>query len=164
MRSSILLMAVLVTVTLSLPRTAHAQALEEIVITAQKREKSLQDTSLSVAVFSGENIAKDRNLSFSGLARSITGFSYTGNSNFDQELNIRGITNTRLDAPSADQSVGIFVDGVYIVRPGLLNADMFDVERVEVIRGPQGVVLGKNFVGGARSCCGNRITAICGYA
>ncbi len=69
----------------------------------------------------------------------------------DQELNIRGITNTRLDSPSADPSVGTFVDGVYIGRTGDYNFDFFDLERVEVIRGPQGVLLGKNVVGGALS-------------
>ena len=64
---------------------------------------------------------------------------------------MRGITNTRLDSPTADPSVGTFVDGVYIGRTGDYNFDFFDLERVEVIRGPQGVLLGKNVVGGALS-------------
>ena len=152
MRLSKKLLPTAIAVSLLSPAVASAQAaLEEVVVTAQKTEESLQDASLSVAAFSGEQLEKDRNLSFADLARSIAGFSYTGNQTFDQELNIRGVTNTRIDAPSGDQSIGIFVDGVYLGRPGLLNADMFDVERVEVIRGPQGVVLGKNVVGGALS-------------
>ena len=78
-------------------------------------------------------------------------FSLTALTALDLELNIRGITNTRLDSPSADPSVGTFVDGVYIGRTGDYNFDFYDLERIEVIRGPQGVLLGKNVVGGALS-------------
>ena len=78
-------------------------------------------------------------------------FSFTANTPLDVELNIRGITNTRLDSPTADPSVGTFVDGVYIGRTGDYNFDFYDLERIEVIRGPQGVLLGKNVVGGALS-------------
>ena len=78
-------------------------------------------------------------------------FSLTANTPLDVELNIRGITNTRLDSPTADPSVGTFVDGIYIGRTGDFNFDFYDLERIEVIRGPQGVLLGKNVVGGALS-------------
>ena len=125
--------------------------LEEIIVTAQKRQIAIQDSALSVVAITGDALEKDRNLSFADVARSITGFSYTGNTTFDQELNMRGVTNTRVDAPTADPSVGVFVDGVYVGRTGLLNMDLYDIERVEVIRGPQGVLLGKNVVGGAMS-------------
>ena len=137
--------------TFAITVTASAQELEEVIVTAQKRQISLQDSALSVVAVTGDTLEKDRNLSFADLARSITGFSYTGNTTFDQELNMRGVTNTRVDAPTADPSVGVFVDGVYVGRTGLLNMDLYDVERVEVIRGPQGVLLGKNVVGGALS-------------
>ncbi len=85
------------------------------------------------------------------LASSVPAFSLTALSPLDLELNIRGITNTRLDSPTADPSVGTFVDGVYIGRTGDYNFDFYDLERIEVIRGPQGVLLGKNVVGGALS-------------
>lgn len=125
--------------------------LDSITVTAQRRESTIQDAAVAVTGVTGENLQKDRILNYSDLARSISSLSYTENSPLDQEFNIRGITNTRLDAPSSDQSVGIFIDDVYIGRSGLLNADFFDVDRVEVIRGPQGVLLGRNVVGGAIS-------------
>ncbi|WP_417450326.1 TonB-dependent receptor [Kordiimonas sp.] len=125
--------------------------LEEIVITSQRREVGLQDSALAVSAVTGATLEKDRIYNYSDLARSVASLSYTENSPLDQEFNIRGITNTRLDAPSADQSIGIFVDDVYVGRSGLLNADFYDIERVEVVRGPQGVLLGRNVVGGAIS-------------
>ncbi len=123
--------------------------LDQIIVTSQKRETLLQDTSVAVTALTGENLEKDRVLSYEDLANRTTSLSFTALSPLDQEFNIRGITNTRLDSPSADQSVGIFLDEVYVGRSGLFNADLFDIERVEVIRGPQGVLLGRNVVGGA---------------
>ncbi|TNE66145.1 MAG: TonB-dependent receptor [Alphaproteobacteria bacterium] len=131
--------------------TDEPTRLEEIVITSQRREVGLQDSALAVSAVTGASLEKDRIYNYSDLARSVASLSYTENSPLDQEFNIRGITNTRLDAPSADQSIGIFVDDVYVGRSGLMNADFFDIERVEVIRGPQGVLLGRNVVGGAIS-------------
>lgn len=128
-----------------------ATRLDDIVITAQRRQIGLQDSSLAVSAISGETMAADQILSFEDVAKRVTSLSFTAISGLDQEFNIRGITNTRLDSPSADQSIGIFVDEVYVGRPGLFNFDLFDIERVEVVRGPQGVLLGRNVVGGAIS-------------
>ena len=130
---------------------AQGPTLDVIQVTAQRREASIQDSSLAVSAMTGETIEEDRILSFEDLASSMTSLSFTALSPLDQEFNIRGITNTRLDSPSADQSVGIFVDEVYIGRSGLFNSDMYDIDRVEVVRGPQGVLLGRNVVGGAIS-------------
>ena len=90
-------------------------------------------------------------LSFEDVATRATSLSFTALTPMDQEFNVRGITNTRLDSPTADQSIGIFVDDVYVGRSGLFNFDLFDIDRVEVVRGPQGVLLGRNVVGGAIS-------------
>ena len=123
----------------------------DIVVTAQRRDSTVQDTSAAISAFSAESIETARILSFEDLAGQATSLSFTALSPIDQEFNIRGITNTRLDSPSADQSIGIFVDDVYVGRSGLFNFDMYDIERVEVVRGPQGVLLGRNVVGGAIS-------------
>lgn len=128
-----------------------SRTLETVLITSQRRESTLQDAAIAVSAVSGASLEKDRVLSYADLARSVSSLSYTENSPLDQEFNIRGITNTRLDSPSADQSIGIFIDDVYVGRSGLLNTDFFDVDRVEVVRGPQGVLLGRNVVGGAIS-------------
>lgn len=130
---------------------AQAQVLEEIVVTAQRRETALQTTPIAITAYSGETLAENKIFNVTDLANSVPAFSLTAGTPLDVELNIRGITNTRLDAPSADPSVGTFVDGVYIGRTGDLNYDFYDLERIEVIRGPQGVLLGKNVVGGALS-------------
>jgi len=123
--------------------------LQDIVVTAQRRQVGLQRAALAVSAIGGETLTEDRILSFEDVAKRITSLSFTAISGLDQEFNIRGITNTRLDSPSADQSIGIFSDDLYAGRPGLFNFDMYDVERVEVVRGPQGVLLGRNVVGGA---------------
>ncbi len=130
---------------------AKAMELDSIIVTAQRRSTSVQDTSAAISAFSGANLEDERILSFEDLASSATSLSFTALSPLDQEFNIRGITNTRLDSPSADQSIGIFADDVYVGRSGLFNFDLYDIGRVEVVRGPQGVLLGRNVVGGAIS-------------
>jgi len=129
----------------------QTSGLDVIVVTAQKRETGLQDTALAVAAMSGANLEASNIVSFEDLASSVPSLSFTAGTPFDQEFNIRGVTNTRLDAPTSDQSIGIFLDEVFVGRSGLLNTDFYDIERVEVIRGPQGVLLGRNVVGGAIS-------------
>ncbi len=125
--------------------------LEEIVVTATRRASNLQSIPVAVSAYTGESLANDKVFSVSDLANAVPSFSFTAFTPLDQELNIRGVTNTRLDSPTSDPSVGTFVDGIYIGRTGDYNFDFFDLERIEVIRGPQGVLLGKNVVGGALS-------------
>ncbi len=125
--------------------------IEEIVVTAQRRETVLQTTPVAISAYTGESLAEDKVFTVTDLANSVPAFSLTAGTPLDVELNIRGVTNTRLDAPTADPSIGTFVDGVYHARSGDLNYDFYDLARVEVIRGPQGVLLGKNVVGGALS-------------
>lgn len=129
---------------------ARAQ-LEEVFVTAQRRELGLQDSALSIAAFSGQTLEQAQVFNTGDLAQQTSGISFTSISPFDMELNIRGVMNTRLDAPSASRSVGIFFDEVVVGRMGLMNMDFYDLERVEILRGPQGVLLGKNVVGGAIS-------------
>ena len=125
--------------------------LEDIIVTAQRRSTDLQDTAAAISAFSAASLEENRVLSFEDLAGRATSLSFTALSPLDQEFNVRGITNTRLDSPTADQSIGIFFDDVYVGRSGLFNFDLYDIDRVEVIRGPQGVLLGRNVVGGALS-------------
>lgn len=134
------------------PRTA---VLEEIVVTARKREETSQSVPISMSVFSGAAL-EDRgvtdladvakftpNMSFDVGSRSIGGSS-TGT------LFIRGIGQTDFQ-PTADPGVGLYVDGIYVGRSAGSVLDVVDVERIEVLRGPQGTLFGKNTVGGAIS-------------
>ena len=132
-------------------RAGGSPQLEDIIVTAQRRSTDLQDTSAAISAFGGASLEEDRVLSFEDLAGRATSLSFTALTPLDQEFNVRGITNTRLDSPTADQSIGIFFDDVYVGRSGLFNFDLYDIDRVEVIRGPQGVLLGRNVVGGAIS-------------
>ena len=143
------------------PVVAQAQetsagVLEEITVTAQRREENLQSTPVAITAYSGELIEKNRIFTMFDLANNTPSFSLTANTPLDLEMNIRGVTNTRLDAPTADPSIGMFMDDVYIGRTGGMNVDFYDIERIEIIRGPQGVLLGKNVVGGALSVYSRR--------
>lgn len=135
----------------SAPAQAPQNTLEELIVTAQKREVNLQQAPLSISAVGGETLARDKIMNSEDLGHATVGLSFTQNSPQALELNIRGVVNTRLSAPTADQSVSTFVDDVYVSRSGNLNTSFYDVDRVELIRGPQGVVLGKNVAGGAIS-------------
>lgn len=126
-------------------------SLEEVVVTAQRRERGLQDSPIAVSAVSGDTLRAGNVLSYADLARSAAAVTFTEGSPLDQELNIRGVVSVRIDSPTSDPSIGVFVDNVYVGRTGQLNTDFYDIERVEIIRGPQGVLLGKGVVGGAFS-------------
>ncbi|MEJ8567872.1 TonB-dependent receptor [Elongatibacter sediminis] len=130
---------------------AELGLLEEVIVTAQRREENLQTTPVAISAVTGSTIEDNRIFNVYDLASATPSFSLTALTPLDLELNIRGVTNTRLDAPTADPSVGLFVDDVFIGRTGDINVDFYDIERIEIIRGPQGVLLGKNVVGGALS-------------
>lgn len=132
--------------------------LEEIVVTAQKRAENVQDAPLAISAVTGATLEKDRVTSITDLAQTMTGISFTANSPQANEINIRGVVNTRLTGPTADQSVSTFVDDVYVGRSGILNTAFYDVARIEVVRGPQGVLLGKNVAGGAVNVISNKPT------
>jgi iron complex outermembrane recepter protein len=146
-------------VTLALASPAGAQTppvpegdigrLETVVVTAEKRSESVQAAPLAVTAVSTLALEKARILNSEDLAHSQVGLSFTQNSPQALEYNIRGVVNTRLTAPTADQSVSIFTDEVYVARSGSISSNYYDLERVEVVRGPQGVLLGKNVAGGA---------------
>lgn len=121
--------------------------LEEVIVTAQKREQSLQDVPISVAAMSGEKI---NDIGITGLEELTL---YTPNVNINKgqaqpNIFIRGIgagTNGGFE-----QSVGLYIDGVYSGRGRLAAVPLtMDLARVEILKGPQGILFGKNTIGGA---------------
>ncbi|BFM15757.1 TonB-dependent receptor [Maricurvus nonylphenolicus] len=130
------------------PTTSFAQddviALEEIVVTAQKREQNLQDVPLSVQVVDGK-LLEDRNINqVAELAKVSPGFTFAeGGSDSSKGIIIRGIGSQSFSR-GMDQSVGVVVDGVIADSAAASVLDMSDVERIEVLRGPQGMLFGKN--------------------
>lgn len=125
------------------PATEEAGG-DEIVVTAQKREQSLQDVPLSVAVLSGEQLSNRNITEISQLQTTTPNFSFQGSNNpRGAGIAIRGIGTNNFSS-AIEGSVGIVVDGVPIGRQGAGMTDLFDIQRVEVLRGPQGTLFGKN--------------------
>ncbi|HTE42692.1 MAG TPA: TonB-dependent receptor [Steroidobacteraceae bacterium] len=130
-----------------------ATMLEEIVVTARKREENLQEAPVAVSAFSGETLRQQGIVDLRGIANATPNmqFSYGGNGsgggNFAQ-IFIRGIGQPDFII-TKDPGVGIYVDGVYLARAPGSVLEMLDVERIEVLRGPQGTLFGKNTEGGA---------------
>ena len=126
--------------------TVKAQELEEIIVTATKKEESLQDIAVSVTVIDGELIEKAAVNTLQDLGRYIPNFSVSENA-ISTIATMRGISIG--SNQSFEQSVGLFVDGVHMPKGRQFRTGMFDVERVEVLRGPQGTLFGKNTLTGA---------------
>ena len=130
---------------------AQEATLEEIVVTATKRATDLQDTPVTVNAFSSSTIQDAGINSASDLANATPSLSVnTNTSPFTSRLTIRGIGTAQTD-PALEPSVGMFVDGVYVGRSGLGMSDLTDIERIEVLQGPQGTLYGKNTNAGAIS-------------
>lgn len=125
--------------------------LGEIVVTAQKVSQNLQDVPLAVSAISAEKVEqlgiKDAR-DLSGLAPNVTIVQGTTNSNA-AVISIRGIPTPATETFGLDTSNGLYVDGVFVARSGGSALDVMDIERVEVLRGPQGTLFGRNTTGGA---------------
>ena len=127
------------------------ETLEEITVTAERREAGLQDTALSVVAYSGERLDElgiNDPQSMADFTPNISIGDGTGRGSGGTSVSIRGVNEARI-SPVLDPAVGIYVDDVYYGRPQTAFLRLLDVERVEVLRGPQGTLFGKNSVGGA---------------
>ena len=126
---------------------AQGEILEEIVVTAQKREQNLQDVGLAVTAFSGEAL---REL---GYTDSIDIAAQAPSLNIIQfhpsvtNINIRGVSQNEF-ADHLEPPIAMFVDDAYVSAMGGAHVQLFDIERVEVLRGPQGTLFGRNATGG----------------
>jgi iron complex outermembrane recepter protein len=133
---------------------ARSDGLTEIIVTATKRETNLQRTPISISVMGAEMIAERKVQSLLDLADG--GVPSLRVATFEARqsaltIGIRGIVPLDANQPAREQGVGIYIDGVYLGRQHGLNAALFDVERIEVLKGPQGTLFGRNTEGGALS-------------
>ena len=128
-----------------------AQAvLEEVVVTAQKREQSIQDVPISITAISGENLQANIVQDVYDLRATVPALEVRGVDPPSQgaAFAIRGLGSSVFNM-GFEPTVGTFVDGVYISRSGLVaSSDLLDLDRVEVLKGPQGTLFGKNTTGG----------------
>jgi iron complex outermembrane receptor protein len=137
----------LVAVVVATSQSGLAQTvLEEIIVTAERREASLQETAISISAFTSEDLVRN------GIETSeqLTGFTPGLQIQRDVigKVVIRGI-GTENFTIAGDPGVAIFSDGAYLARSSVAIFDMYDLERVEVLRGPQGTLYGRNATGGA---------------
>lgn len=139
---------------LCVPDVAIAQSqVDEIIVTARKKEESLQDTPISIQAFDAKGIERRNIVDISQIGEFTPNLRFDkaaaiGGSNSSAVLYIRGI-GTDAGIPTLDLGVGTYVDGVYLARSVGGVLDLVDTERVEVLRGPQGTLFGRNTIGGA---------------
>jgi outer membrane receptor protein involved in Fe transport len=122
--------------------------IEELVVTAQKREQSLQDVPMAVSAVSGEAMQQAGINDMKDLARTVPSLQVqSNNSPLAINYRVRRVGNLG-NIPTFEPAVGVFLDGAFRSRPIFSAGDMFDVERIEVLRGPQSTLYGKNTTAG----------------
>lgn len=130
------------------PTTGDRPILEELIVTAQKREQNLQDVPAGVSLLSGSAMQEAQIKNAAELATLLPTLNVQASSGpSTSSFNIRGI-GTQAFSPGVDPSVSTMLDGVVMGRSGMAFLDLVDIERVEVLRGPQGTLYGKNASGG----------------
>lgn len=122
--------------------------LEEVIVTAQKRDERLTEVPISIASVSAENIEQTGIRQLKEVAEYVPNLSISSGTDFTSSVSIRGVgANSR--NIGFDTRVGVYLDGVYLGQSPALNQELLDLERIEVLRGPQGTLFGKNTVAGA---------------
>jgi iron complex outermembrane receptor protein len=138
---------------LSLSHSAIAKdtklVFEEVLVTAEKRSESLQDLSQAITALSGEDLDNRQVTSFVDLSAIAPGVNIAKNEGFKTVITIRGVGNEANQNAIANPSVSYHLDGIYVASPFALQTDFLDLERIEVLRGPQGTLFGQNSTGGA---------------
>lgn len=125
---------------------SQAQMLEEVVVTAQKRAESLQDVPISVTAIQGDKLQSAGIPNMSAMADNVPNL-FISDAAVNTNIFMRGMGSGNNQA--FEQSVGMYIDGVYMGRGRQYRSPFVDIERVEVLRGPQGTLFGKNTVAGA---------------
>jgi iron complex outermembrane receptor protein len=126
---------------------AVSQVLEEIVVTAQKREQSLQDVGISVSAFSGEQLRDLGMTRTVDITQQVPGLQLFTFSPAFTVFSLRGVSQTNFQ-DNLEAPVAVYLDGAYVASMNAINTQLYDMERVEVLRGPQGTLFGRNATGG----------------
>ncbi|MCB1703056.1 MAG: TonB-dependent receptor plug domain-containing protein, partial [Halioglobus sp.] len=139
------------------PPAAPKQSLqlEEVLVTASRREENLQDVAMSVSAFTGDFFRDSGVNQLKDLEQYTPNLVINPGTNANESsIRIRGIGSVGSNS-GIDPSVGLFIDEVYQGRAGMGISDLIDVQRIEVLRGPQGTLYGKNTAAGAISIITN---------
>ncbi|WP_428152405.1 TonB-dependent receptor [Brevundimonas sp.] len=124
-----------------------ASQVDDVVVTARKREERLQDVPIAVTAVSGETLEREQINLVKDVAALTPGLNISSDAVGRAFISIRGVGTTLID--TVQPGVGIFIDGIYQPNTSYLNSPVVDVERIEVLRGPQGTLFGNNTLGGA---------------
>ena len=143
------------------PQASDEGGIAEIVVTAQKREENLQDTPISIVAFGSDALEQKgvNSLSdlFTGGIPSLRISPFLGRASA-VSIGMRGLVPVDATQVTRDPTVGIYIDSVYVGRVSGLGMELSDIERIEVLRGPQGTLFGRNTIGGAVSVVTKRPT------
>lgn len=131
---------------LSTTPLVHSQQLEEVIVTAQKRAQSLQDVPISVSAIQGDKLKSAGIPNMQALSDYVPNL-YIAAAAVNTNIYMRGVGSG--NNQGFEQSVGMYIDGIYMGRGRQYRAGFMDLERIEVLRGPQGTLFGKNTVAGA---------------
>jgi iron complex outermembrane recepter protein len=129
------------------PGATASNALEEIIVTSRKRAESLLDVPASITSFSKEKLELQGVTSLTDLQNSVPNLQYSARGDLENQISIRGVGGDPRSV-GIESGVGMYVDQVFVGRTGGYNQDLFNVSQIEVLRGPQGTVFGKNTTGG----------------
>jgi iron complex outermembrane receptor protein len=132
-----------------------SRMLEEITVTARRREEGLQSAPIAISAYSGDSLDYRGVTRLDDIARFVPSLTLENHPSFggassSAAIYIRGVGQKDF-VPTSEPGVGLYVDGVYIARSVGAILDLIDIERVEVLRGPQGTLFGRNAIGGAIS-------------
>ncbi|SFB90741.1 TonB-dependent receptor [Massilia yuzhufengensis] len=132
------------------PVATSEEAVNKVVVTARRREETLQDVPVSVTAFSADQLSKVATPDITALAVALPNTTLKASRATNSTLTafIRGVGQADPLA-GFEAGVGIYIDDIYLARPQAAVADIYDVERIEVLRGPQGTLYGRNTIGGA---------------
>lgn len=120
-----------------------------IVVTARKREEPLQEVPISMTVLDGSDLAEKGINNFRELEHSVPNLMISGvDTSYNPAVSLRGISSDARNI-GFESGLSMYVDGAYTGRPSSFNVDTLDIERIEVLRGPQGTLFGKNTTAGA---------------
>ena len=125
------------------------QFIEDIIVTAEKRNESLQTVSQAVTAITDSELDAKNITSFVDLTAVVPGVTVAKNEGYKTVISIRGVGNETNQNAIAAPSVAFHMDGIFVASPFSLQTDFVDVERIEVLRGPQGTLFGQNSTGGA---------------
>ena len=137
------------TISINIQGQDEQSVFEEVIVTAEKRSESLQGVSQAVTALTSSEIEVKNINSIVDLSAIVPGVTVAKNEGYKTVISIRGVGNETNQNAIAAPSVAYHMDGIFIASPFALQSDFLDVERIEVLRGPQGTLFGQNSTGGA---------------